>query len=151
MPDISHRIGIRAGADTVYAALATREGVAGWWSTDTTGDSTEGGALRVRFTKEGIEIGDMTMTIRALQPETLVLWEVTAGPPEWIGTTIRFALKQEGPQCIVLFGHSGWAEQNEFLHHCSMKWATFLLSLRSLVETGNGLPSPQDLKIDNWN
>ena len=35
--------------------------------------------------------------------------------------------------------------------HCSMKWATFLLSLKELVETGRGKPSPEDLKIDNWN
>jgi hypothetical protein len=32
-----------------------------------------------------------------------------------------------------------------------MKWATFLLSLRALLETGKGKPSPDDLKIDNWN
>jgi len=32
-----------------------------------------------------------------------------------------------------------------------MKWATFLLSLRALAETGKGKPSPGDLKIDNWN
>jgi hypothetical protein len=32
-----------------------------------------------------------------------------------------------------------------------MKWATFLLSLKELVETGHGKPSPHDLKIDNWN
>ena len=35
--------------------------------------------------------------------------------------------------------------------HCSMKWAAFLLSLRDWVETGAGQPSPDDLKIDNWN
>jgi hypothetical protein len=26
-----------------------------------------------------------------------------------------------------------------------------MLSLRELVETGKGRPSPVDLKIDNWN
>ena len=35
--------------------------------------------------------------------------------------------------------------------HCSMKWATFLLSLRKLVETGQGAPAPDDLEIGNWN
>jgi hypothetical protein len=25
------------------------------------------------------------------------------------------------------------------------------LSLKQLVETGKGKPSPQDIKIDNWN
>jgi hypothetical protein len=32
-----------------------------------------------------------------------------------------------------------------------MKWATFMLSLKQLVETGTGRPSPVDFKIDNWN
>jgi hypothetical protein len=39
----------------------------------------------------------------------------------------------------------------EFMHHCSTKWAVFLLSLKSLVETGQGAPEPNDVKIDNWN
>jgi hypothetical protein len=32
-----------------------------------------------------------------------------------------------------------------------MKWGTFLLSLKQLIETGKGRPAPDDLKIDNWN
>jgi hypothetical protein len=32
-----------------------------------------------------------------------------------------------------------------------MKWATFMLSLKDLVETGKGKPSPNDITIDNWN
>lgn len=52
---------------------------------------------------------------------------------------------------IVLFDHSKWREAIEFTAHCSTKWATFLLSLKSLVETGTGRPSPDDIKIDNWN
>lgn len=151
MVDIAHRIGIRAPASAVYTALATPTGVAGWWTEDTTGNGTEGGTLRVRFTKAGVEIGDMTMQITALQPDSLVEWQVVAGPAEWIGTSIRFDLKQEDADCIVLFGHNGWAERVEFMQHCSMKWATFLLSLRALIETGTGQPSPRDLKIDNWN
>ena len=34
--------------------------------------------------------------------------------------------------------------------HCSTKWATFLLSLRDLAETGQGRPAPHDLRIGNW-
>ena len=36
------------------------------------------------------------------------------------------------------------------MHHCSTKWATFLMSLKSLVETGKGAPYPNDVLIDNW-
>lgn len=39
----------------------------------------------------------------------------------------------------------------EFMHHCSTKWAIFLMSLKSLLETGKGMPNPNDIKIDNWN
>lgn len=151
MADIAHRIGIKSTPEVVYKALATREGVAGWWTEDTTGESRVGSALRVRFTSGGTEIGDMKMKVLQLCPAELVRWEVAAGPVEWIGTTIRFQLKQEGEYCIVLFSHEGWKERVEFMHHCGTKWAIFLMSLKALVETGQGLPSPHDVKIDNWN
>jgi hypothetical protein len=52
---------------------------------------------------------------------------------------------------LFSFKHEGWKEPVEFMHHCSTKWAVFLLSLKSLVETGKGAPDPNDIKIDNWN
>jgi hypothetical protein len=38
----------------------------------------------------------------------------------------------------------------EFMHHCSTKWGVFLLSLKSLLETGKGAPHPNDIKLDSW-
>lgn len=73
------------------------------------------------------------------------------GPEERGGTDITFQLSEQDGQTIVLFGHINWREAVEATAHCSMKWATFLLSLREYVETGKGKPSPHDLKIDNWN
>ena len=58
--------------------------------------------------------------------------------------------KQEDDYTIVLFKHEGWREPVEFMHHCSTKWATFLMSLKSLLETGTGAPEPRDVKISNW-
>lgn len=71
--------------------------------------------------------------------------------PEWVGTELEFLLASEGEHTIVRFGHRRWREEVEFMAHCSMKWATFPLSLRQFVETGQGRPAPDDLKIDNWN
>lgn len=93
----------------------------------------------------------MEMKVLALLPAELVRWQVVQGPAEWIGTVINFELKQDGDYGIVLFKHEGWKEPVEFMHHCSTKWATFLMSLKSLLETGSGRPSPDDVKIDNWN
>ena len=151
MPDIIHRVGIRAPASAVYDAIATTGGVAGWWTEETTGDARVGGTITVCFRDHGVEKGRMEMEVVRLDPGREVQWRVRTGPEEWIGTDVTFALREEGGYTIVLFGHRGWREAAEFMAHCSMKWATFLLSLRALVETGRGSPSPGDLKIDDWN
>ena len=152
MPDIIHRVGIKASPAQVYAALATVDGVGGWWTKETTGTSKPGGAIDVRFrTPQGKELGGMTMEVVALEPNRKVHWCFSKGPEEWIGTDATFDLTQDGDFTIVLFGHRNWREPVEFMAHCSMKWAVFMLSLRELVETGRGRPSPNDVKIDNWN
>lgn len=150
MVDILHRVGIKASLDEVYRALATREGLAGWWTTNTQGASKVGEVLKFRFSSGGKELGGFDMKVLELQPGKQVLWQVVDGPAEWIGTKISFDLKQEGDFAIVLFKHQGWKEPSEFMHHCSTKWAIFLMSLKSLAETGKGAPSPNDTQISNW-
>ncbi len=145
MVDILHRVGITSPPEDVYTALTTVDGLAGWWTEDTEGDSTVGGVIRFRFLPGGFD-----MKVMEASPGELVLWEVVDGPEEWIGTQIRFELKREDDFTIVLFRHEGWREQVEFMYHCSTKWATFLMSLKKLVETGKGEPAPHDVKISNW-
>ena len=152
MADIIHRVGIKAPISKVYGALSTVEGVAGWWTKQTSGSSTRGGTISVRFhAADGKEIGSMNMEVIALDPNKKVHWRFTSGPEEWVGTDVIFNLSQEDDYTIVLFGHKNWREANEFTSHCSMKWAIFMLSLKELVENGKGKPSPNDIKIDNWN
>ena len=152
MVDIIHRVGIKAPLAKVYAALATVEGVRGWWTSDTTGESKTGGRVEVCFrTPSGDEKGKMQFEFTKLDPNGEVGWRVTEGPAEWLGTDVTFDLAREGEYTLVLFRHRNWRESGEFMAHCSMKWATFLLSLRQLVETGQGRPAPEDLKIDHWN
>ena len=152
MVDIIHRVGIQASLKAVYHALSTVEGISGWWTTQTSGLSQIGETIVVRFlSNEGKEIGSMDMKVIALEPDKKIHWRVTAGPEEWIGTDIIFDLHQEGDYTIVLFAHRNWREEVEFTAHCSMKWGMFMLSLKRLVETGKGSPSPIDIKIDNWN
>lgn len=152
MADIIHRIGIKSSTSKVYAALSTIEGLAGWWTKDTSGISEVGGTITFRFfSPDGALKGEMGMEVLTLDSNKRVQWRVVSGPPEWIGTEIMFTLTQEAETAILIFSHKNWPKQAEFMAHCSMKWATFLLSLRELVETGHGKPSPDDLKIDNWN
>ena len=136
----------------MYAALSTVDGIAGWWTKETSGSSKVGETIGVRFlSADGKEIGSMKMEVVALYPNKKVHWRFNAGPEEWIGTDAIFNLSQEGDYTIVLFGHKNWREAAEFTAHCSTKWAVFLMSLKELIETGKGRPAPRDVKIDNWN
>lgn len=145
MPDILHRVGIKSSLDDVYKALSTREGLADWWTHDTQGESDVGEVLQFRFVN-----GSVDMKVLELQPANHVLWQVVDGPKEWIDTKVSFELKRDGDWTIVLFEHQGWKEPVEFMHHCSTKWGVFLMSLKSLVETGKGASHPDDIKIGNW-
>lgn len=147
MVDILHRVGIKSPVAEVYSALTTPEGLADWWTTDTRGKGSDiGGVLQFRFAAGGFD-----MKVLELDPGKRVLWEAVDGPEEWIGTHVRWDLEQVDDYTVILFKHEGWKEPVEFMHHCSTKWAVFLMSLKSLVETGKGAPDPHDVKIDNWN
>jgi uncharacterized protein YndB with AHSA1/START domain len=151
MVDIVQRVGIKAPAAKVYAALSTIDGLAGWWTRETAGSSKVGGTIAFRFrTETGAEIGGFDMDVLELVPDQKVRWRVKAGPAEWVGTDIEFVLSRQDDYTVVMFGHRKWREEVEFMAHCSTKWATFLLSLRDLVEAGKGQPAPNDLKISNW-
>ncbi len=152
MVDILHRIGIKATIAQVYKSLTTIDGLANWWTEDTKGNPLIGGNIEFTFqSPTGEVIGKMVMKVTELNDQKEVRWNCVDGPSDWVGTDITFQLSQQGDQTIILFGHRNWKEAVEATYHCSMKWAVFLLSLRDFVETGKGKPSPNDIKIDNWN
>ncbi len=146
MVDILQRVGIRStSTDRVYEALTTIDGLAGWWTTDTQGDGAEGGTLQFRFASGGFD-----MKVLETRPAEHVRWQVIDGPEEWIGTEVSFELSQAEDFTIILFKHEGWKEPVEFMYHCTTKWAVFLLSLKSLLETGTGSSHPHDVEISDW-
>jgi uncharacterized protein YndB with AHSA1/START domain len=146
MSDILHRIGVVAPLDEVYQALATPEGIAGWWTVDTVGKSEVGGQLTFRFG----DVGGFDMEIIGLDPIGTVRWRVTDGPEEWIGTEIDWRLDQRNEYTVVQFKHEGWREQVEFMYHCSTKWAYFILGLKASLEGGKATPYPADMAISSW-
>ena len=146
MPDILHKVGVKSSSlNDVYKALTTLEGLSGWWTTNTQGKSDVGGVIQFRFGAGGID-----MKVLELDPAKRVVWQVVDGPAEWIGTKVSFDLRQEGDWTLVFFKHQGWKEPVEFMYHCTTKWAVFLLSLKSLLESGKGSPAPNDIKLDSW-
>ena len=145
MPDILHRVAIKSSPHDAYKALAAKNGLSGWWTTDTTGEFDVGGVIVFRFGDRG----HIDMKVLELQPDKRVVWQVVGGPGEWTGSKVSFELVPEDDFTVVRFKHQGWKEPSDFMHHCSTKWAMFLMSMKSLVETGKGSPYPNDVHISN--
>jgi uncharacterized protein YndB with AHSA1/START domain len=133
-----HHVGIDATQEKIFDALTTIEGLRGWWVSTASGSAAKGGLINFGFCDmEGL----------AAERSKFVHWRCTRSPDEWLNTEVTFKLEWKEEQTFVLFKHSKSKEPVEFMHHCSTKWATFLLSLRDSVERSAGRPVPCDQKI----
>jgi uncharacterized protein YndB with AHSA1/START domain len=147
MEAIRHRVGIDAPIGDVYEALATRDGIARWWTRDVRGESTVGGELAFHF---GSPEPAAIMEVAELKRPSRVVWRCVQGPDQWTGSSQTFDLHREGDETVVVFTHDGWREPVEFMHHCSTSWARYLLSLKHGLEGGQATPFPENEKISSW-
>ncbi len=141
MAEIHHRVKIAEPTPQVHEALSTITGLASWWTTSTSGTSAPGETITFAF-------GDhrTVMRVETIEPRTVV-WHCLESAPDWVGTEVRFDLESTDDGTFVSFQHSGWRHSGAFFAHCSTKWATFLLSLKQKLETGQGCPFPRDTPI----
>ncbi len=108
------------------------------------GEAKEGSTLEFYF---GDPDPAAVVEVTKLDSDGRVGWSCVQGAEEWVGTTISFDLTQEGDETVVMFEHAGWRHPTAFMAHCSARWAYFLLSAKSVLETGTGTPFPEDLKF----
>jgi len=145
MTNINHRVGIDASPENIYRALTTTDGLASWWTNDTSGAGSVGSIIEFRFNGGGPDF-----EVTELIPNKVVRWRHSGSMPEaWMGTEILFRLETEENQTFISFTHSNWKESTDFMAHCSTKWAVFLLSLKDVLEKGIGKPFPNDIPIDH--
>jgi uncharacterized protein YndB with AHSA1/START domain len=147
MAEILHKITIAALPATVYAALTEQRGLAGWWTENVRAEPKIGAVCRFRFDADS----GPDMEVVGLDDAKRVHWRcVKHGPDpkhEWVGTDLLFELEPEGANTVLRFSHRRWPEGSDYIRHCSMKWATYLLGLKRLLETGKGTPYPRDVRI----
>ncbi len=55
MPDILHRVGIKAAPEKVYNALTEHAGLAGWWTKETDAEPRVGAVLEFRFRRSRLK------------------------------------------------------------------------------------------------
>ncbi len=144
MAEIKHRVGIKGTANAIYQCLTNDVGLSTWWTRDTQGAGPVGSVIEFRFGGGGPDF-----EVTELIPDQLVRWRHAGEMPnDWMGSEILFELKPEKEQTILLFSHYNWPQSSDFLAHCSTKWAIFMMSLKTSVETGVGNPYPDDVHID---
>jgi hypothetical protein len=159
MYDIVHELTIGVPPDQVYEAITTQEGLAGWWTTDTTAEPVIGSVATFGF---GGHSTVLAMRIELLESPELVDWACVEGPDEWAGTHVTYRIESNlrvlrddggedsgaggdngsGPDGSVLrFWHGGWAHEDGELPRSSFQWAMHLDSLRRYCESGIGSPA----------
>lgn len=144
MATIQHKITVKASPAKTTQALSTLIGLSNWWTRDVSGNPEPGNEILFRFGN----MGGPKMKVLEVAPNEAIRWQCTEGPPDWKGTHLNFLLSEKDGSTVVRFEHKDWPSQTDFLGHCSLKWGTFLLSLKSYLETGEGKPFPDDIQID---
>jgi len=135
MAQISHLVRIGATPDEVFRRVATTQGIAKWFTECSSPDYCEGGTLELRFPDQRV-----SFAITELRKPHRISWHCTSSKNPWFGTDIIFDFAAQGDRTIVRFDHRGWPEVSDLFRDCSMSWAYFLESLRSLLEEGHGTP-----------
>lgn len=136
---IYHRLLIVAPVEKVYEAITTQEGLAGWWTPETTAKAEVGSMLRFGFGPDYFK----NMEVTDLKPYSLVKWQCIQAFEDWIGTTLTFELEPHQKGTVLLFHHDGWKSYTSEFASCSFDWALFFRSLKFLCETGKGFPYPE--------
>jgi uncharacterized protein YndB with AHSA1/START domain len=139
-PDYARRIAFRMPCERVFDAVATLEGLRGWWTPLVQGTPTAGGDVRFDF--EGMEEHIVMHVERAARPSS-VEWTcvVHTSLEDWAGTRVLFEMAPRGPGgCDLTFRHLGLTPALDCFDDCELGWEHFLGSLVAYVDHGEGRP-----------
>ena len=136
MAEIRHNVVIKATPEKVYKAVTTQEGLESWWCKQTTAKPELGFVNIFIFGKFRNE-----MKVTELLANKRTEWDCINSIDEWIGTKISFDLEEKNGNTILRFTHGGWKAVTDTYAGCNYDWAQFMKSLKTLCETGTGMPS----------
>ncbi len=143
MAEVNHQVGVVGDINKIFRAMHEPEGLEGWWATKANGKPEVGEILELHFS----DVVTLSFKIVELKKNALILLHCVSGLKPWQGCDLTFSFRQDVDQVWVRLTHKNdAASDDDFLYFCT-KWACYLLSLRALIETGEGRPYPNDVKI----
>ena len=135
MKTILHAFDIKADHEEVRRALTTLEGLSGWWTTEVTGQTEQGGVIHFTFA------GDFNPDMRVDESsEGAVRWTCVGGHEPWLENTFEFEMTGEAPVNFMMRQHYARELSDRAYGIYNFNWGYYLDSLRTVVESGNGKP-----------
>jgi len=130
--------------------------VRGWWSENIEGSTDK---LNSEFDYHYEDVHLCKIKVIELIPAQKVVWHVldnyfkfTQDASEWKDTKIIFDITKKDSKTEVRFTHQGLTPQYECYQICFDAWTNYIQnSLRNLVTTGKGNPTPKGEGLENFN
>ncbi len=122
--------------------------VRGWWSENIAGCTDRPGC---EFLYHYQDIHRSKIKVVEAVPDKKVVWVVednyfkfTRDKSEWKGTKVIFEIMEKDGRTAMRFTHEGLVPQYECYEVCQDAWSHYIQdSLRGLIETGKGEPTPK--------
>src|SRR6059058_5128554 len=95
---IKHLFHINAPWPEVFKAISTIEGLANWWTNQTTGNADKNEVIQFRFGNAGPD-----MKVTRLKNDESIEWECVASPDGWVGNKLTFSLDDNDGKTRVRF------------------------------------------------
>jgi len=146
MTEIRHRVGIKARLQDVYDSTYQPAKLQSWWATSASGSGAIDSEIELEFPGYPSHLWEIV----ELSDKRRVRLKLLSGPEPWHGAELRFEFSESNEQVFVTLTHFVTPETPaEACQYFSTKWPTFLVSLKQFLETGKGMPYPNDIKIQH--
>ncbi len=135
-----HAVDIDADAATIFTAITTRDGLAGFWTSDCDAQAVIGTVSRFAFPAAPV---DLHMRIEGLEASRSVSWTCLGDFPHWAGTTVTWDITPAaGGRSTVMFRQDGWGDDYPEIEYARVNytWGRIVGALKSYAESGT--PDP---------
>lgn len=136
-----HVVDIDADASAIFQAITTRDGLAGFWTSDCDAQAAIGTVSRFGFPGAPV---DLRIRVDGLEPNKSVSWACLGDFPHWAGTTVTWEIApaSPGPGSTVSFRQDGWGDEYPEVEYAKVNytWGRIVGALKSYAESGT--PDP---------
>ena len=117
-----------------------------WWSEEIEGSTDK---LNDVFSYHYEDVHSCTVKLIEVVPDKKLVWKIldnhfnfTKDKTEWIDTKVSFEVSRQGGKTELMFTHICLVPDYECYDACHQGWTHYIQnSLKSLVQTGKGLPN----------